>query len=306
MRRGGRGGGGRSYWDAYPRFEAKPRREAKDGIKAKSKRGDIGETWWSKRFVRVLESFNIGARLSRGRSYARSGQVMGLTVRPGEVAARVQGSRRTPYEVRIGLRELSEPEWGRIEDALAERAIYLAKLLAGEMPREIEEVFAGCRLALFPSSTRDLETSCSCPDWSNPCKHIAATYYILAERFDEDPFEILAWRGRGKESLLARLRALRDAHAEADDDSAPPPVWEPTAAGVRWADELAGFWRPGAEVVPLCLRPEIPALPHAMLLELGRAPVSVRGRPIGELLAPVYRVLSDATVARALGDIEDT
>ena len=41
---------------------------------------------------------------------------------------------------------------------------------------------------------------CSCPDSEVPCKHLAATFYLLAEAFDEDPFLILRWRGRDREA----------------------------------------------------------------------------------------------------------
>ena len=76
------------YWSYYEKTSPK---EVKNGLKAKSKRGSIGETWWSKRWVGVLESFNLGARLTRGRSYARKGQVISIDVKPGVVQARVQG-----------------------------------------------------------------------------------------------------------------------------------------------------------------------------------------------------------------------
>src|SRR6266545_4239439 len=180
-------------WDDWPP-PSRPRR-VEGGIKARSRRGQIGESWWSGRFVAILESLGIGPRLGRGRAYARAGQVLDLGVAAGTVSARVQGSRARPYRVSIGLARFGGAEWARVESALAARALYSAKLLAGEMPREIEEVFASCGLSLFPGRAQDLAMSCSCPDWAVPCKHIAATFYLLAEAFDADPFLILAWRG---------------------------------------------------------------------------------------------------------------
>ena len=179
------------------------------GIAARSKRGAIGETWWSQRFIALLESFGVGSRLQRGRNYARRGQVVELDVEPGIVIAKVQGSRYTPYRVRIRCKALSEQQWRRLEKAMASQALPLAQLLAGEMPRDIEDVFASCKLTLFPRSHDQLKASCTCPDWENPCKHIAAAYYILAERFDQDPFQIFAWRGREQDELLEHLRARR-------------------------------------------------------------------------------------------------
>jgi uncharacterized Zn finger protein len=187
-----------------------PRRRVDGGIRARSERGAIGESWWSQRFLAVLESLALGSRLSRGRSYARTGQVLTLSVAPGVVTASVQGSRPDPYAVRIGLPRLDEPTWHAVESAMAAQAIYSARLLAGEMPHGIEEVFGQVGAALFPARAADLAMSCSCPDFQVPCKHLAATFYLLAEAFDTDPFQILLWRGRDRASLLEALRALRD------------------------------------------------------------------------------------------------
>ena len=148
----------------------------------------------------------MSGRLARGRNYARRGQVMEFELTTGKVRARVQGSRPAPYQVRIGVLPLTTAQWRSVTAALGAQALFRAKLLAGEMPHEIEEVFAACGTPLFPRSARDLEMSCSCPDWGVPCKHLAAVCYVLAEKFDDDPFAMLAWRGRGREELLGALR----------------------------------------------------------------------------------------------------
>src|SRR5689334_2231690 len=109
-------------------------RQAKGGIKAQSQRGSFGSTWWAKRWIAVLESFHIGGRLERGRSYARRGQVLKIDVGKGKVTARVQGSQPKPYEVSIGFKELKAAEWKKLLAALFRQALFVAKLLAGEMP----------------------------------------------------------------------------------------------------------------------------------------------------------------------------
>ena len=119
------------------------------------------------------------------------------------------GSRARPYQVRIGVLPLTTGQWRRVQAALAARALFRAKLLAGEMPHEIEEVFASCGTPLFPRLASDLDMRCSCPDWEVPCKHLAAVCYVLAEEFDRDPFAMLAWRGKGRDELLAALRQVR-------------------------------------------------------------------------------------------------
>ncbi|MGH3171441.1 MAG: SWIM zinc finger family protein, partial [Trebonia sp.] len=148
------------------------------GVKAKSKRGAIGEQWWSRRFIGVLESFGMSGRLTRGRTYARKGQVIEFSLGTGKVTALVQGSRPAPYKVTIKVLPLTTAQWRDVEARLASQAVFRAKLLAGEMPAEIEEVFAECGTPLFPRSSGDLDMRCSCPDWGVPCKHLAAVCYV--------------------------------------------------------------------------------------------------------------------------------
>ncbi|MFD0821682.1 SWIM zinc finger family protein, partial [Micromonospora zhanjiangensis] len=201
----------------------RPRR-VEGGLRAATARGAIGTSWWSRRFLDVLESFALGTRLTRGRSYARSGQVLDLDVAPGAVTASVQGSRSRPYAVRIGLAVFAEPVWARIEESLAGQALFSARLLAGDLPPELEEVFAAAGAPLFPASVGELDLSCDCPDFAVPCKHLAATFYLLAEAFDADPFQLLHWRGRDRAVLLSRLRRLRTGASEPAPDGAVGPV----------------------------------------------------------------------------------
>ncbi|MFI5832700.1 SWIM zinc finger family protein [Micromonospora sp. NPDC051300] len=191
-----------------------PPRRVEGGLRARSTRGAIGRSWWSRRFLEVLESFALGSRLTRGRAYARRGQVLRLDVTPGQVSAEVQGSRPSPYPVRIGLAAYPEEVWRRIEAELAGQAFFSARLLAGDLPAELEELFAAAGAPLFPTEVGELAQRCGCPDFAVPCKHLAATFYLLAEAFDADPFQLLHWRGRSRDDLLARLRTLRGTRSE--------------------------------------------------------------------------------------------
>ncbi|MFB9236114.1 hypothetical protein ACFFWC_11235 [Plantactinospora siamensis] len=199
-----------------------PPRRVQGGLRARSTRGSIGTSWWSRRFVEVLESFALGTRMTRGRSYARSGQVLRLDVAPGVVAAEVQGSRPQPYPVRIGLPAFDARVWARLEGVLAAQAFYSARLLAGDLPAELADVFAAEGAPLFPSDVDEMSMRCGCPDPAVPCKHLAATFYLLAEALDADPFLLLRWRGRDRDELLARLRAARSAGAGARSAGAEP------------------------------------------------------------------------------------
>jgi hypothetical protein len=243
------------------------------GLKARSTRGAIGQTWWSGRFIAVLEAIIVGGRLDRGRNYARRGQVISMEVTAGLVSALVQGSRVQPYRVRIGLGAFAAAEWAAAERALSASAWYTAKLLAGEMPEDIEEAFSGVGLALFPASAAELSMYCSCPDWEVPCKHIAAVFYLLAEAFDEDPFSILAWRGRGREEFLAGLDAARGGAAPGEP------------AGVPLADCLGSFF---ALAAPLPVTSP-PAASSALVLDqVPPLALTVRGQPLTGLLRPAY------------------
>jgi uncharacterized Zn finger protein len=271
------------------------------GIKAKSKRGAIGERWWSRRFIAVLESYGAGmsGRLQRGKNYARRGQVIEFSLAAGKVAARVQGSRPQPYKVTISVPPLTAAQWRAVESRLAAQALFRARLLAGEMPAEIEQVFADAGTPLFPESARDLTMDCNCPDWGVPCKHLAAVCYVLAEAFDDDPFAMLAWRGKTRGDLLTALRgkgagrvaglAPSGGPARALDGASPALAALSDVTGRALEESLADFWSPGLSQARLRAVPPSPVTPPDLLLRLcDPPPVEVRGQSLRDLLAPAY------------------
>jgi uncharacterized Zn finger protein len=285
-------------------FEYVPRsvpRRVDGGIRARSQRGEIGESWWSRRFIEILESHEYGARLRRGRSYARSGQVLELEVTAGMVLARVQGSRPRPYRVELAVKTLSDRDWERAERAMAERAVFVAKLLAGEMPKDIEEAFTASKLTLFPGSGRELSSSCTCPDWASTCKHVAAVFYLLAEAFDEDPFLIFQWRGRTRNELMTHLRSLRSsgpADGRGSDGAAP-------SADRPLRECLAAYWRPRPELADVHSRPwAAGSAPDALVRRLGPAGISVRGEDLGDVIARAYQIISQGAEKLALAEQE--
>ena len=285
-------------WQDWP--PARPIR-VDGGIKARSKRGAIGEQWWSRRFIGVLESYGMSGRLARGRSYARAGQVLDFELSQGKVTARVQGSRVRPYQVRIGVLPLTTAQWRRVMQQLASQALFRAKLLAGEMPHEIEEVFGECGTPLFPRSAADLDMHCSCPDWGVPCKHLAAVCYVLAEEFDRDPFAMLAWRGKGRDELLTALRQIQGAaHGRPGRPAArpaPPAALDVPAPPLE--ECLETFWSPGLSPARLRALAAAPgaAAPDLLLRMFPPPPVQVRGKDLADVLAPAYqRLAADDTV----------
>jgi uncharacterized Zn finger protein len=304
----------RGRWEDWP--PAKPIR-VEGGIKAKSRRGAIGEQWWSRRFIGVLEASGLSGRLARGRSYARAGQVLDFQLSQGKVTALVQGSRPKPYAVRLGVLPLTKPQWRRVQERLASQALFRAKLLAGEMPYEIEDVFAECGTPLFPRSATDLDMRCTCPDWGVPCKHLAAVCYVLAEEFDRDPFAMLAWRGQARDDLLAALREVRSAArspAAGPDGPGSGPAARPGARGggpsgpqtAPLPESPDGFW--SAPLSPARLRtlaaPAGPVTPDLLLRMFPPPPVPVRGRDLAEVLGPGYeRLAAEGSEHRAAGEI---
>lgn len=171
--------------------------------------------WWAQQWVDLLNSYRFKKRLERGRRYAMEGNVLSIEFAAAEIIAKVQGTESEPYEISLWLDQFTAEDWQYVVKSLSEKAIFSAKLLAGEMPANIEDVFAANGLRLFPFKLSEIHSRCSCPDKANPCKHIAAVYYLLGDRFSEDPFLLFQLRGRSKAELIASLRELREIQSEA-------------------------------------------------------------------------------------------
>ena len=260
-------------WNRYPESRPIP---TDDGIATTKQRGAMAATWWSKRFVEVLESYGLGTRMQRGRRYARSGQVLSLDVTPGLLVAQIQGSRRTPYLASIRSAPIAEPAWGRLEAAMQARVGFVARLLAGEVPTDLEAACTDAGIDLFPDRWSQLQASCNCPDWENPCKHLAAVLYVFADQLDHDPWLLLTWRGRTRDQLLAHLEALSPT-ARTDG----LPVWWPLVPG--GADLARARWAPPVASPP--------ATADAVLARLQRLDATFADTPIAELVAAAYPTL---------------
>lgn len=282
----------------WSRFTPAKRIPVDDGLELRSRRGVIGESWWSRRFLSAVESILTGGRLTRGRTYARQGQVIDLGIGSGLAVAQVQGTRRTPYGVQITMPAASDERWEAIVETLAGQAGYAARLLAGELPHEIEDVFAQAGVALFPERGSHLITNCTCPDWATPCKHAAAVCYLMAEAFDDDPFLLLAFRGREREALLAELRARRGAPIDgsASEDSTSS---DPIMPSAPLSEDVSTFWHSGPDLADVHCLPRATEIPGAVLRLLPRGVLVVRGREVADLLEAAYARLAAEGEARA-------
>ncbi|MCK5877833.1 MAG: SWIM zinc finger family protein [Candidatus Marithrix sp.] len=172
----------------------------------------FSRTWWGKRFIEALEGFTDSARLGRGRSYARNGKILNYEINNGTITAKVRGSinpyfgvyKEPKYNVSIEIKQISVAQWSKAIQQMVAKASVVSKLLLNEVPDNIEDCFNNSS-SLLPHSSKDFNTTCSCPDYANPCKHIAGVYYLVASQLDEDPFLLFELRGLSRQQLQQEL-----------------------------------------------------------------------------------------------------
>ncbi len=269
----------RSWDDPWKQYPASTPHRPEQGIATRKQRGEMATTWWSTRLVKLLDSYGLGARMQRGRRYARQGQLVSFDVQPGIVVSRVQGSRSTPYVVTVAAATLTDEQWTAVHGAITAKLTFAAQLLAGQVPPELEEVFDDAGVALLPARWSDVSAACSCPDWENPCKHIAAVLYVFADRLDDDPWQLLLWRGRTRDELLAHLTTLGDAGSDV------APWWPLVPERPLPADhDRRDTWA----------APD----PTAALTRLGPLDIAVRDQPVTALLSVVYQTIVADMVQR--------
>jgi uncharacterized Zn finger protein len=225
--------------------------------------------WWAQRWIDVLESFGWRRRLERARNYVREGRVLNLEFQGPKVKAQVQGTAEEPYNVSLGLDPFTDEQWSYVVEELSQRAIYSAKLLAGEMPQSIEDAFTASGLSLFPFSKFDIHSTCDCPDPVNPCKHIGAVYYLLGDAFSQDPFILFELRGQTKQQIIDALRQLRSVQ-EVDEFNEVLPSPEPTH---RFPDLKTNFWSYTEQLDPSLVVIAPPPTQETVLDLLGPLPL---------------------------------
>ena len=236
------------------------------GIRVQSSRAGFARKWWSREWLMLLEKYQIGARLGRGRSYAYGGQVVSLELEPGRVVAAVQGADQTAYhcEIRCGVPEPAVRD--EVVRLLRGQPLLLAELLVRELPRAVADLCEEAGLTLLPRDRQDISTHCSCPDRVNPCKHLAAVFFLLIEALDQDPLLLLALRGISRETLLGGVPDDADAFAE-ETPTVPKPADEDSDGTI--APDT--FWGRGGETTP----------------DFGPAPTSGASAPLVQRLGPL-------------------
>ncbi len=167
------------------------------------------QSWWVAQWMELINSYRYKKRLERAWNYARQGNVMSIQFEGRRVHARVQGTEKDPYKVKLWLDVLNDEDWKYVIEAMAKKAKWSAQLLAGVMPKDIENAFAASGKRLFPFKLEEVKSECTCPDKANPCKHISAIYFLMGDRFKEDPFILFQLRGRSREQILLDLTKQR-------------------------------------------------------------------------------------------------
>lgn len=263
--------------------------------------------WWAQRWIDVLESFGFARRLARARVYAREGNVLSIDFKGAKVTAKVQGTAPDPYKVTLSLDPFDEEQWGYVVESMAQRAIFSAKLLAGEMPQDIEQVFTANGLSLFPFTKFDIHSRCTCPDPANPCKHIGAVYYLLGDRFSEDPFILFQLRGRTQEQIIAALRQIR--RQDSSTDAVDPGESESHAPRSTPID-LDQFWSYTEQLEP-ALSVILPPQGNETVLDvLGAVPLKpnpnesaetqATAQAVNEYLKTVYETVRQQALLKAM------
>ncbi|QTA84675.1 hypothetical protein [Desulfonema magnum] len=205
------------YWDYYPRYVPVAEKKAKAAKKLKQlrkKNPDIqpvviegkalARTWWGKAWNKNLERYaDYSNRIGRGRSYVRHGSVLDLKIHSGKIEALVQGGESNPYSITIKIKEIDKKIWKGIRAECEGKLESLSELLMGKFPKDLGEIFTTKGKGLFPSP-REIEFSCSCPDWASMCKHVAATLYGVGARLDEDPSLLFKLRKVDVNDLIAQ------------------------------------------------------------------------------------------------------
>jgi uncharacterized Zn finger protein len=192
------------------------------------------QPWWVQHWMELINAYRYKKRLERAWSYARSGNVTSIRFEGRRVHARVQGSESEPYKVKLWLDVLNDEDWVYVLEALSSKARWSAQLLAGIMPGDIERAFAASGKRLFPFKLQEVRSECTCQDKANPCKHVSAVFYLMGDRFSEDPFVLFQLRGRSRSQLLAELAQRRRAGAAVPQPAAPHQVHAAIADPLRW------------------------------------------------------------------------
>ncbi|NEO56642.1 MAG: hypothetical protein F6K54_28350 [Okeania sp. SIO3B5] len=265
--------------------------------------------WWTQQWIDLLNSYRFKKRLERARNYARQGNVLSIEFKDKEIISQVQGTAPEPYKQSLWLDTFSDEDWNYVIETMSQRAIFTAKLLAGEMPQNIEEVFAANGLRLFPFTLDDIHAKCDCPDPKRVCKHIAAVYYILGDRFSDDPFLLFQLRGRSKEKILEVLRQKRGQSQEENSIITEKITAEKTQkssiSAIQESINFEHFWEYKQKLDSSLVVITPPPSNETVLDVLGPLPLGTSANIIEDYFKKIYQNISQQAVITALNQGQD-
>lgn len=273
-------------------------RKVRHGIKLQSKLPLALQSSVAQRWLRLLESRTAPAQFVVALEYARAGQTISMDVQPGAVAAMVQGVSPRPHAPRIDFRTLSESQWGALIGRMAGEALYVARLLANELPPAVDDMFTSVGAPLLQSETESVDFSCDCGE-PHVCVHAATAGILLAERLDAEPLIVFTLLGMSADKVLDRIRHARQTHDRAGGSASSQslvPQDHPLPPLETCLDE---YWHRSPAVPASALDQAPPHSPHALLRRLGPSPLQGKFPMVG-LLASIFDTVSQA--ARSLRD----
>ncbi len=295
-------------------------RKVRGGIKIPA--GDVASAtaWAAQRWLRLMEQAAAGPRLVEALDdYARAGQTKRIGFPPGRVDAVIQGRADRPYSTIIAFETFTHEQWDRIVEAMADGALYAAKLLAGELPPNIEDVFAPLGIKLFPAEPDEVRHACTCAQWRQEnggealqpivgtwCKHVCCAAYLLAQRLASEPFMVFQMRGLDAHELLERLRQRRVVVGAGLGFT---PVYVQRVQGVAdlpnrpLEEAVEHFWDPAPSLASLDIPLSPPPVSHPILRRLGQSPFVNAPFPLVGLLASCYDTISQAAKSKASSDV---
>ena len=276
-----------------PRPIVTPRR-VRNGIKLRDLKAQHSLSWLAERWLELGDQLASAQHLLQGREYARAGQTISLQIGPGRIDAEIQGRAAQPYATRLRIPVLDELQWNRVINAMADEAVYAAKLLAREFPLGVSVLFTSLGLELLPP-IESVQVECDCPH-AGPCKHAVTIWHLLADRLDDAPLLIFTLRGLPGDELVERLVQTRAIQSHGQAVAHADPVLAESQLLVPPLQQcLDSFWRPGPQLGQLQHMPPPQHAPHALLRRLGPSPLGGKFPLVG-LLASVYDTASQAAI----------
>ncbi|TVS06155.1 MAG: hypothetical protein EA423_05870 [Phycisphaerales bacterium] len=290
-----------------PRKELLRPRKVRSGVKLTMSDEDLRGNWAAERWIRLIEAAAPGEQMVEGVEYARLGQARSVEYEPATVEAFVQGRSYTPYRTTVSLPRFGEDKWVQAIASMAEEAVYAAKLLVGELPSNIEDLFAPLGVKLFPAEPSELKVTCSCREESDWCKHTVCVAHLIAQQLANDPFTVFTLRGMPGRELLERLRQRRAVSGVSGE----VPVYVPRVEGVSdiiapdLDQQLENFWQVGPDLAEIDTPMDPPEVDKPLLRRLGQSPFTESRFPLVGLLATCYDLIAEAARPDAPGDLLD-